>query len=87
MNVSAFNSVNQKLPMKITVKNAPEYKTDNAEKTFCLDAKDSQIETFHITAKVLDALPLPRADSSIINKYTKNCLHFSNNLECTNVGV
>ena len=52
MNVSVFNLVDQKLPMKITIKDAPEYKTNNSEKSLCLDAKDSQIETFHITAKV-----------------------------------
>ena len=54
LNISVFNSVDQKLPMKITLKDSSEYVPEKSDSSFCLNAKDSQIETFKVTAKELD---------------------------------
>ena len=53
-NVSVFNSVEQKLPMKVTLKESTEYKLEKPDASFCLDGKDSQIETFKVTATKLN---------------------------------
>jgi len=52
LNVSVFNTVNQKLPMKVTVLDSEQYKVDGASKTVCLNERDSKIETYQVVAKV-----------------------------------
>ncbi len=40
--------------MKITIKDSDQFKPEKSDATFCLNAKDSQIETFKVTAKELN---------------------------------
>ena len=53
LNVSIFNFIDQKLPMKITLKASEQYKAGQSEENVCLQPQDNIIISFDVKAKEL----------------------------------
>ena len=53
LNVSVFNTIDQKLPMTINLKESEQFKAGPLEENVCLQPEDNHIKTFDVKAKEL----------------------------------
>ena len=53
LNVSIFNTIDQKLPMKITLQASEQFKAGQSEESICLLPQDNAIKSFVVKAKEL----------------------------------
>ena len=56
LNISVFNTVEQNLPIKLTVQESKEYKLGRPSHAICLRPDDNHIETFAMKAKELNQI-------------------------------
>ena len=54
LNVSVFNTIEEKLPMTVTLKKSPDFKVGRYEQSVCLNPEDNKIHTFAVKAKELN---------------------------------
>jgi hypothetical protein len=53
LNISVFNTIDQKLPMTINLKKSQQFKVGRQEQSLCLQPQDNQIQSFAVKAKEL----------------------------------
>ena len=72
LNVSVFNTIEQKLPITITIMKSPQFKVGREEQAICINADDNQINTFAVKAKELNEVNIT-VEAKISASNNKGC--------------